>query len=213
MAIIVDYASLKTAVADYLARSDLTSFIPNFIQAAENRIYRELRVRQMINGHTVNTVAGDSSVLIDDLSVITIAQFLEIAAMAVEGGGTTTFAERANKQVMTREYPPPASGRPKLFRTASQTILLAPIPDSVYTLHVDVYERAPAMTENDDDPWIVTDAPEMVLYAALVEAEPFIKNDPRIATWEQKYTQARDSLQAADRREQMGGSKPRARAR
>lgn len=42
-----DYATLKTAIASWLARADLTAAIPDFIQLAETRFNRELRVRQM----------------------------------------------------------------------------------------------------------------------------------------------------------------------
>ena len=45
MAIITDYATLQTAVADYLVKSNLTTFIPNFIQNAENKLYRTLNLR------------------------------------------------------------------------------------------------------------------------------------------------------------------------
>ncbi len=42
------YSDLKTTVANYLARSDLTSQIPDFITFAENRLRRDLRIRQML---------------------------------------------------------------------------------------------------------------------------------------------------------------------
>lgn len=41
---IQDYSTLKAAIADWLARADLTSRIPTFVQFAEARINRELRV-------------------------------------------------------------------------------------------------------------------------------------------------------------------------
>lgn len=44
---ITDYSSLKQAVADWLARADLTAQIPTFIQGAHARINRELRVASM----------------------------------------------------------------------------------------------------------------------------------------------------------------------
>lgn len=39
------YAELKTAIANFLARTDLTEQIPNFIQLAEARLSRELETR------------------------------------------------------------------------------------------------------------------------------------------------------------------------
>ena len=45
MAIITNRATLLTAIADYLARDDLTTFTPNFLQNAEGKIYRRLNLR------------------------------------------------------------------------------------------------------------------------------------------------------------------------
>jgi hypothetical protein len=42
--VIVDYATLQTAVADFMARADLTVQIPTFIQLAESRMNRDLRL-------------------------------------------------------------------------------------------------------------------------------------------------------------------------
>ena len=56
------YSDLQTSIAGYLARSDLTNQIPDFITFAENRLRRELRVRQMLKSVTTATVSGDSTV-------------------------------------------------------------------------------------------------------------------------------------------------------
>ena len=50
------YSDLQTSIANYLARSDLTSQIPDFITFAENRLRRELRIRQMLKSVTTATV-------------------------------------------------------------------------------------------------------------------------------------------------------------
>lgn len=53
------YSDLQSAVASYLARSDLTSQIPDFIRLAEIRLRRELRIRQMLRSVTTTTTGGD----------------------------------------------------------------------------------------------------------------------------------------------------------
>ena len=42
------YSELKSAIADWLNRDDLTSVIPNFIELAEAELTRNLRHRKMI---------------------------------------------------------------------------------------------------------------------------------------------------------------------
>jgi hypothetical protein len=46
------FSGLKTTIADYLNRDDLTSVIPSFITLAEAKFNRKLRVRQMVKRAT-----------------------------------------------------------------------------------------------------------------------------------------------------------------
>ncbi len=48
MAFFTDYTTLQATIASYLARSDLTTTIPEFIRLAEDRLSRDLRIRQML---------------------------------------------------------------------------------------------------------------------------------------------------------------------
>ena len=50
------YSDLQTAIAGYLARTDLTTQIPDFIRLAETRLRRDLRIRQMLKSVTTATV-------------------------------------------------------------------------------------------------------------------------------------------------------------
>ena len=65
MAIITNYASLQTAVGDYLSRDDLTSYIPNFIQNAENKLYRRLNLRNEETALSVSIASGVAAVPAD----------------------------------------------------------------------------------------------------------------------------------------------------
>ena len=49
------YALLKTTIANYLNRTDLTSYLGDFITLTESRLNRELRVREMVNTDTSTT--------------------------------------------------------------------------------------------------------------------------------------------------------------
>ena len=56
------YANLKTEIANYLNRSDLTSYLDTFIDLAESRHARDLRVREMEAVDTsITTVSGTQS--------------------------------------------------------------------------------------------------------------------------------------------------------
>ena len=56
------FSDLKASVADWLARSDLTAQIPDFIRLAEVRINGNLRIQPMIARSSVPTVISQGDV-------------------------------------------------------------------------------------------------------------------------------------------------------
>jgi len=75
------YSDLKTTVASYLARSDLTTVIPDFVRLAEERLRRDIRTRQMLVVAIATTTGGGSTVGLP-------TDFLErllIASMRLQG--------------------------------------------------------------------------------------------------------------------------------
>jgi len=56
---ITSYATLKTSIANFLARSDLDTQIPEFIQLAEARINRELETREQEKRSQATLEVGD----------------------------------------------------------------------------------------------------------------------------------------------------------
>ena len=62
------YTELKTSVANYLERSDLTANIPDFITLTENRLNRDLRARvNLVRATTATTASTDFYALPSDL--------------------------------------------------------------------------------------------------------------------------------------------------
>ena len=58
MAFFTDYTTLQATIANYLARSDLTTSIPEFIRLAEDRLARDLRIRQMLQIANTSMLCG-----------------------------------------------------------------------------------------------------------------------------------------------------------
>lgn len=61
-----DFSTLQQAIADELARADLSAAIPNFILLAEADFNRELRVRQM-QAVVTSTATGQTITMPADL--------------------------------------------------------------------------------------------------------------------------------------------------
>ena len=52
-----NYTSFVTTVENYLARDDLGTVIPDFIELAQERLSRDLRVQEMLKVSTADTTA------------------------------------------------------------------------------------------------------------------------------------------------------------
>ena len=89
-----------------------------------------------------------------------------------------------------REYTPSASttGLPKYFaRFDENNFILAPTPDSNYTIELHYFYRPTSLTAGADSgtTWISTNAPFALLYGCLIEAYTFMKGEPDVL---QNYT-------------------------
>jgi hypothetical protein len=191
------YSDLQTSIANYLARSDLTSVIPDFITLAENRLRRELRIRQMLKSVTTVTVANDATVEIP-------SDFLEIRDFVVM---TNPIQPLSYSSPSSLSNDPRTSqvGVPKSYTILASEFQVAPAPDGVYTLKL-LYYAAPAyLSVSNTTNVFLTSAPDGLLYGALVEAEPYLMNDARINTWGSMYDRAITSLIKSDEEGQYSG--------
>ena len=59
---------------------------------------------------------------------------------------------------------------------------LAPTPNEDYTVQIVYRANIPALASNSTN-WLLTLAPDLYLYGALLMAEPYLQNDERIPLW------------------------------
>jgi hypothetical protein len=185
-----NYTDLKATVADYLARTDLTAQIPDFITLAENRLRRDLRTRQMIKVVTTNTTAGDSTVALP-------SDFLEMRDIHIESNPIQTVIYQ-NPSNFYRNSNVTVQGAPTYYTVTGSEFQFAPIPDSAYTLKM-IYYAAPAyLSAINSSNIFLANCPDLLLYAALGEAEPYLMNDARVQTWAALYDKGLTSLTISD---------------
>jgi len=191
------YSDLQTSIANYLARSDLTSQIPDFITFAENRLRKELRIRQMLKSVTTATVSGDNTVELP-------SDFLQVRDFVVVTNPLTPLSYSSPSSLSND---PRASevGVPKSYTILANDFQLSPVPDAVYTVKL-LYFAAPAyLSSSNTTNVFLTTAPDALLYASLIEAEPYLMNDARINTWGTMYDRAIASLAKSDEEGQYSG--------
>lgn len=184
------YTELKSSVADYLARSDLTTQIPDFITLAENRLRRDLRTRFMLQVVTASTTAGDSTVSLP-------SDFLSMRGIHLSTNPVRTIEYLSNPSFFANARAT-ESGVPTKYTVLASEFQFAPIPDSAYTLNMLYYAAPPYLSSSVSSNVFLVNCPDLLLYAALGEAEPYLMNDARLQTWSAMYDRGVSSLSASD---------------
>ena len=191
------YSTLQTAIANWLNRSDLTSYIPDFIALAEERIYRDLRVKAMETALSSTIASGVIAVPSD---------YIELKLAYVDGS-PAYLLERTSLEDVYAKYPTRSSqGKPLYIAREGSTFIFGPYPDSAYTIKGVYYARLTALSNSNTSNWLTTSAPSLLLFGALCEAEPFLHNDPRVTLWEAKFAQQLTAANRQDKREGRSGS-------
>ncbi len=194
---LTDYSSLKSTVASYLARSDLTNQIPDFIRLGEERLSRDLRTRKMLVVARANTTAGDSTVGLP-------TDFLEMRDMHLR----TTPVQALNYLSPNAFYAGSRttdSGKPVDYTILASEIQFAPIPDTAYSVQMLYYAKPQYLTDVNITNVFLANYPDALLYAALGEAEPYLMNDARLQTWAALYDRAVTAINTSDQSSEYGG--------
>jgi hypothetical protein len=194
---LTNYSDLKTSIANYLGRSDLTSQIPDFITLAEIRLNRDLRIRQMLKTATATMTGGDPTVGLP-------SDFLEMRDIFVDA--TPRIAVQfLSPAAFTRDARATDSGRPVFYTMRGAEFEFAPIPDTNYTLQMIYYAKQTALSDSNPSNAFMANCPDALLYGALGEAEPYLMNDARIPVWAQFYQNAIERLNDSNKESEYSG--------
>ena len=192
-----NFTDLKASVANYLGRTDLTSVIPDFISFAELRMARDLRTRQMLKSATALTVSGDGKVALP-------TDFLEIRDLHIQGSPRYPITYMS-PSTFTRDAPADESGKPIYYTILTSEFELAPKPDTAYTLEILYYAKPTVLSTGNASNVFLANYPDALLYASLLEAEPYLINDARSQTWATLYDRAIKNISDADQNSEYSG--------
>ena len=196
------YSELKTSIASWLHRDNLTTVIPDLIDLCETKFNRVLRL---------STMEVRSTATLDQQYETVPSDFLEMRSIQLTGGSGGMLAyltpQQANDTFKSTE-----TGIPRFYSIVDSTIVFYPPPGGSYDMEMLYYKAIPALSDSATTNWMLTNHPDVYLYGSLKEAEAFIKNDPRIATWKQQYEEAIAQVMAADQRARWSGGPMQIRA-
>ena len=186
MAVVTSYTTLVTAVQDYLARSDLSTFVPNFIQQWEERFFRNPRNHGAWMDATFSDTIASGVVAVP-------TGFLNWRTVYVDGSSASRLEQVSPEQLFGRYPRGSGTGIPRWIARVGSNFEFGPEPDSDYDIAGTYRAKPTALRSYASDAaahWMILNAPDMLLYGALAEAEAFVKNDSRIAVWKGLYNEA-----------------------
>lgn len=182
------YNSLVEDITTYAERANDTVFvaqIPRFIMMAENRIASEVRGLGLVK-------VASSTMEIGNPIIPKPARWRETVSFNLTTAGERrTVYERSYEYC--RFYSPSEADRdvPAYYSDYGyEHFFVVKSPLAAYPFEILYYERPEPLSSNNQTNWTTQYAPQLILFAALLEAQPFLKNDGRIAIYQSMYDRA-----------------------
>ena len=195
-----NYANLKTAIANFLARDDLTSEIDDFIDLTEADFNRRLRIRAM------ETV--DSAFTIDSETETIPTGFLQVRSFIL----TSTSPDRALvlmspfHQANTQGFN--NVGNPQAYSVEGTNFRFSPVPSSAVTARLSFYKAFDSISSTTTTNHILTTHPDVYLYGALYFASTFIRgmDQGTVIQFKTQYEAALKQVEDADDLDKYNGT-------
>ena len=203
MATITTFSTLKSAVADWLDRTDMSASggpIDTMIEMAEDEIYRELRLRFMESATTPAISSG----------VVPIPDsFLELKNASVDNGGASNRLTPKNSDWIYTKYPTRSGdGVPKFIAQEGDNFIFGPYPDSGYTVNLQFYARPESLSLSNETNWLTTNASDILLNATLLQSISYLGMDERVPYWQAAYDKGINRLKMQQKRERFPSETP-----
>ena len=195
---ITTYAELKTNIADFLNRDDLTSVSSTFVSLAEADLNRQIRHWRQEKRSTAEIDTQYSAIPAD---------MLEVIRFYITSGDTRPLELISQAEMLDRKFRNlNTSGQPAYYAVTAGELEVYPVPDGTYTSELYYFGKTDALSDSNTSNWILEHYPDAYLYGSLIHSAPYLKDDARIQVWAALYQSAIDSINQANEKAKFGGS-------
>jgi|TARA_R110000803_G_C11976825_1_gene320248 hypothetical protein len=185
------YTGLKTAVQNYLDNTEttFTNTLNTFIETTEERVLKAVQLpvfRKNVKGSATGSVPY----------LATPSDFLSPYSLAVIDASSNYSYLLFKHPSWIRDYTPAeaTTGQPLFYaQFDDDTFILAPTPASSLSFELHYYYRPASLVDSGDSgqTWLSKNAPNAMLYGALVEGAVFMKaSTETITLYETKFQEA-----------------------
>lgn len=184
------YAKLKALIASYLHRTDLTDEIVTFIQLAQARISRDLNIKEFETREDFTITAGEAFHILPSTLISLISVDVPYA------GGRRPLTLMSPTQIDVQKKNPVGPGfsssglvedTPLYYALYGEEMEIYPTPPEDLVADLIYRSRMAFFSADTDTNTLLTENPNIFIYAAMLEAMPFIQDQKNLAVWTQMY--------------------------
>lgn len=189
------YESLVSDVELYAERhdADFIAQIPRFIMMAENRIATEVRGLGLQRYATGTLSLGDPV-------LAKPSRWRETVSFNITTSTGRQYVHQRSYDYCRAFWPDPAvQGTPRYYADYDyEHFFIAGTPDDDYVFELAYYERPEPLDDANQTSWTTQYAPQLLLYATLLEAQPFLKNPDKAKEFMELYNLAKQAISGED---------------
>lgn len=193
-----NYTNLKNEINTWLARSDLTAYADTFIDLAEERLSRDLRIRAIEATMNVTLASGVGTIPSD---------YVQMKHVFISGSPVQPLEPKETTWIFDRFPVRSSDSKPRYVGEDGSNFVFGPFPDSNYVLGGAYWKKPTALsTAVATNEW-TDNCPEALFYACLCESAPFLRDDERVILWEGKYQAAVQRIMRAEKKRTRKGTR------
>lgn len=198
MAFVMTFDVLKSSVASYLERDDISDSIPTFIRFAEIKASRILKA-QLATTTVTNTLTANNPL------VTKPERWIETLSFSVmdSSGAVTVLKKRARETIQAMFPLTTAATLPKYYSEWQENYYyLGATPDQAYNYELLIYQQPMPLDAANQTNYLTDVAPDLLLYSTLLEAQGFLKNTEMAPLWQAARDECVQQLTGLDMRRQ-----------
>lgn len=184
------WAELKTSLTTRMIRDDLADVVAEHISTAECWMQREIFGPEREVSTTL-TVTDGVATLPDDFGGVKLVYV---------DGTSDTVLEHVTPSELRELYPTANTGTPLHFAIEGETMLFGPVPSSGLVIKLQYVEGIPALGDSQATNWLLTDHPDLYVYASLAELCEYTRDFIEADRHRAKAAIIADSVQRSFRR-------------
>lgn len=183
------YTVLQAKIAAWLNRTDLTALVPDFIALAEERINRDLRVRQMEVALLATTIA-DNRIAVPPATV-------GVKSLWLSNCPQTPLRTQTFESVLAMGL----SGSPTHWAWQGSDFYF----NGAGGVQGVLYQAVPTLSDASPTNWLLTASLSIYLFGGLYEAAIYIKDADAEARFGARFNATLEAIAGADKRDALSG--------